>query len=87
VVPLPEPQRTQLELLVKIAKASAKLVDAYYEFDELDADSLEQCLIHPLEEVDDLLIEAGYRPEPPPPPDLDEDGEWFVEKRGRYPRA
>jgi hypothetical protein len=80
---LPERERTQLERLVKIAKASAKLIDVCYEFGDPEIFTLREfdaTLTPYLNELDDLLVEGGYRPPPPPPPTEEEIEEW-VRKR------
>lgn len=46
--------------LEKIARAAADLVNTIYEFD-FDPETIPK----PLDYLDDLLVEAGYRPKPP----------------------
>jgi hypothetical protein len=51
---LPDAERERYE---KIAWAAAKLVDVIYEFD-FDLATIEEHLVY----LDDVLVEAGYRP-------------------------
>ena len=64
--------------LEEIAEAAAKLCDVWYEFAD-EPDGL-ACVAEPLDRLDDLLIEAGYRPPPPPPPTPEEIEAWVAER-------
>lgn len=62
---------TERERFEKIARSAAALVNTIYEFD-FDPQTIDE----PLNELDDLLVEAGYRPAPEP---LDVD-KWLEER-------
>lgn len=70
MAPIPVPATR--ELLEKVARAAASLVDVVYEFED-DAEHLAMCMQQPLEELDELLVAAGLRPRPPTPEEAREE--------------
>lgn len=52
----------------EIAKSAAELVNALYEFSghRDEREWFFEAITEPLEALDELLVEAGYRPEPKP---------------------
>lgn len=75
-MPEPMPVPANRALLEQIARASADLVNIVYEFADEDRDTLQSCMLQPLDHLDDLLVQAGLRPQPPPPPTEEEIAAW-----------
>ena len=71
------------QILEDIGRASSKVVDIHYEFAD-NPDLLPEAVSEHLDHLDTLLVEAGFRvvPEPPPPhvPTNDQVDQWIKDR-------